>query len=273
MSDQFHLAFGVVLLLLAAVLCSGPGTAAAAKKPPGQVSPMALPPPPIEGDMPVNGAQVVSQNVQASMVQNGLYNVSVTFKNTGNTDWTTSGNYVLASVSPDLNMTWGVNRVPVPNAFVPSGGSATFNFQVRAPAATGSYAFGWRMLQDGVGFFGLSSSMTVTVREPINNAMPAVPSVATQMETGKPYSVSVTMVNNGESTWTRDKQYTLMSLSPANNTTWGFNRVPLPVDNVAPGQSATFNFQVTAPANPGSLPSSGACSARGTVRSARLPIR
>ena len=31
------------------------------------------------------------------------------------------------------------------------------------------------------------------------------------METGKPYNVAVTMVNNGETTWTRAQQYTLMS--------------------------------------------------------------
>jgi hypothetical protein len=43
-----------------------------------------------------------------------------------------------------------------------------------------------------------------------------------------------------------------MSQNPDNNVTWGVSRVALPVDNIAPGQSATFNFQVTAPSNPGS---------------------
>ena len=45
-----------------------------------------------------------------------------------------------------------------------------------------------------------------------------------------------------------------MAQYPHNNTTWGFNRVPLPVDNIAPGQSTTFTFNVTAPNSPGSYP-------------------
>jgi RHS repeat-associated protein len=244
--------FALLLVLVAALLCTGPGNTAHAQAVPRHVSPMALPPPPIEPDMPVNGAQTVSQSVSGTMFPNELYNVSVTMKNTGNTDWTQSGKYVLVSFNPELNMTWGVNRIALPTSTVLSGATVRFNFQVRAPATPGSYAFQWIMMQEGVGSFGALSSMTVTVRDRINNAMPSVPSVPTQMQTGQRYDVSVTMVNNGETTWTRAQQYTLMSQSPYNNTTWGFNRVPLPVDNIAPGQSATFNFQVTAPGAPGS---------------------
>jgi RHS repeat-associated protein len=241
-----------LLLLVAALLCTGPGNTARAQALSGTVSPMALPPPPIEPDMPVNGAQTVSQSAAGTMYPNGLYNVSVTMKNTGNTDWTQSGKYALVSFNPVLNMTWGVNRIALPTSTVLSGATVSFNFQVRAPATPGSYAFQWILMQEGVGSFGALSSMTVTVRERINNAMPSVLSVPTQMQTGQRYDVSLTMVNNGETTWTRAQQYTLMSQSPYNNTTWGFNRVPLPVDNIAPGQSATFNFQVTAPGTPGS---------------------
>ena len=71
------------------------------------------------------------------------------------------------------------------------------------------------------------------------------------MEAGRAYTVSVSVVNNGETTWTRAQNYTLMAQSPHNNMTWGLNRVALPVDNIAPGQSTTFTFQVTAPANAG----------------------
>jgi RHS repeat-associated protein len=242
---------GFLVLLVAALLCTAPGTSAHAQTVLRPEPQLALPPPPIEGDTAVDGGQAVSVSMPDAMFPNGLYNVSVTMKNTGNTDWTQSGNYVLASTDPEMNMTWGVNRVALPTSVVWSTTSVTFNFPVRAPATVGDYPFRWRMLHEGVGWFGLGTTVTKTVREPLNNAMPGPQSVATQMETGKPYAVSVTMINNGESTWTRAQEYTLMSLSPDNNFTWGFHRVALPVDSVPPGQSATFSFQVTAPVNAG----------------------
>ena len=72
----------------------------------------------------------------------------------------------------------------------------------------------WGMQREGYGAFGTSSNgVWVNVTEPVNNAQTTGQSVPAQMETGKPYSVSVTMVNNGETTWTRAQQYTLMAFS------------------------------------------------------------
>ncbi|NTB05767.1 RHS repeat-associated core domain-containing protein, partial [Agrobacterium tumefaciens] len=141
----------------------------------------------------------------------------------------------------------------LPVETVNPGESTTFRFVVTAPASLDTYASQWSMQREGHGSFGGSTSVAwVNVREPVNNAQPVAQDVPLQMESGKSYNVSVTMANNGESTWTRDKLYTLMSQSPHNNTTWGNNRVPLSVDNIAPGQSVTFNFPVTAPSKPGS---------------------
>jgi hypothetical protein len=174
------------------------------------------------------------------------YNVSVTMRNTGNTDWSPNGNYVLASFSPEMNMTWGVNRVAL-SSTVWSTTSTTFNFQVRAPAAPGSYNFYWRMLQEGVGWFGLGAYVSVTVREPVNNAQLMSQSIPDQVRVDQAHEVVVTMRNNGDLPWTRAQQYTLMSQAPHNNMTWGVSRVLLPVDTVNPGESATFRFAVTAP--------------------------
>ena len=82
--------------------------------------------------------------------------------------------------------------------------------------------------------------LAITVRDPVNNAQPAAQSVQAQMEAGRAYNVSVTVVNNGETTWTHAQQYTLMAQSPHNTMTWGLNRVPLPFDNVAPGKAPPF---------------------------------
>jgi len=201
----------------------------------------------------VNNAQVLGQNIPTQMYAGQRQELAVTMQNTGDLPWTRTQQYTLMAQAPHNNMTWGLNRVPLPVETVNPGESTTFRFVVTAPANLDTYASQWGMQREGHGSFGGSTSVAwVNVREPINNAQPVAQDVPLQMESGKSYNVSVTMANNGESTWTRDKLYTLMSHNPQNNTTWGNNRVPLPVDNIAPGQSVTFNFPVTAPSKPGS---------------------
>ena len=73
------------------------------------------------------------------------------------------GFYRLASQNPADNTRWGLNRVDVPNSVSP-GASVTFRFNVVAPAAVGTYDFQWRMVHDGVGRFGASTTdKTITV--------------------------------------------------------------------------------------------------------------
>ncbi|MGH9916763.1 MAG: hypothetical protein ACRD63_15915, partial [Pyrinomonadaceae bacterium] len=85
----------------------------------------------------------------------------------------------------------------------------------------------------------------------INNATFVARSVPTTMMTGQQYNVSVTMRNSGDKTWTRTGNYNLGSRTDG-NTNWlsGGNRVGLPSDRL-PGETATFNFIVTAPSTPG----------------------
>jgi len=66
------------------------------------------------------------------------------------------------------------------------------------------------------------------------------------MISGRTYGVSVTMRNTGVETWTAAAGVKLGSQSPQDNTTWGISRVALP-GPVAPGETVTFSFTVTAP--------------------------
>lgn len=78
-------------------------------------------------------------------------------------------------------------------------------------------------------------------------------SVEPIMQAGVQYPVSITMKNTGTQTWVRWSYFRLGSWY--GNANWSnIQRVefPLGVDTVAPGQSVTFNFTVTAPAQPGS---------------------
>jgi len=117
-----------------------------------------------------DNAAFVSQNVPTSMVGGQQYSVSVTMQNTGSTTWTDAANYNLGSSNPQDNTTWKTNwnngqRVHLP-LNVPPGGKGTFAFLVTAPAAAGNLSFQWRMVHDGVTWFGATSAnvvITVTV--------------------------------------------------------------------------------------------------------------
>jgi hypothetical protein len=105
---------------------------------------------------------------------------------------------------------------------------------------------------DGSALFTQSDSI-VRLRFPqvaVNDAAFVSQSVPGEMTAGQAYPVSVTMNNVGDTTWTADAGYRLGSQNPQDNTTWGFSRVELP-GPVAPGQQVTFQFTVTAPADPG----------------------
>jgi hypothetical protein len=86
-----------------------------------------------------------------------------------------------------------------------------------------------------------------------NSATAGSVSVPTSMTAGQTYSVSVSMTNNGTSTWTAAANYKLGSQNPQDNSTWGTPRVLLASgDAIAPNQTKTFTYDVKAPATAGS---------------------
>jgi hypothetical protein len=200
-------------------------------------------------------ATYVSQSVPSSMTAGQSYSVSVTMKNSGGTTWTAASAYRLGAINPYDNTTWGMNRVGLASGdSIAPGQQKTFTWTVTAPATAGPYNFQWRMLQEGVTWFGdTSTNVAVTVAAASGpNATFVSQSVPTTMSVGQPVSVSVTMKNSGGTTWTAASFYRLGAVNPYDNTTWGMNRVGLASgDSVAPGQQKTFSWTVTAPATAG----------------------
>lgn len=189
----------------------------------------------------------VSQDVPAIMVVGQSYPVNVTVQNSGSWGWNHLSGYALGSQNPQNNTTWGLNRVPLTytvglNEVVP------FDFQVTAPATTGTYNFQWRMVSNNLGWYG-ATSPNVAVQVVAPDAQFISQFVPTVMNPGQTYSVSVTMKNIGSAAWAPGS-YRLGSQNPADNTIWGLNRVELS-SSVAPGANATFNFDILAPATPG----------------------
>ena len=199
------------------------------------------------GPPPVNGSAYVSQSVPLTMNTGETRAITVTLRNSGTTTWSTAGGYHLASQNPANNSTWLLNSVVLPASVAP-GTSVTFSFNITAPTAAGSYNMQWQMAQNGVGLFGDASPnipMIVTA-PPVNAATFVSQSVPASLTPGQSSAVTITLRNSGSTTWTTAANYRLASQNPADNNTWGFNRVALPA-SVAPGGTVTFSFNVTAP--------------------------
>jgi hypothetical protein len=119
-----------------------------------------------------NGATFISQSVPTSMIAGQSYAVSLTMKNTGTTTWQSGTLHRLGTQNPTDNTTWmGANRVTLPSAITPDA-TCTFSFNVTAPSTPGSYNFQWRMVQDGVEWFGeMSANLPVNV---VANVPPSI---------------------------------------------------------------------------------------------------
>jgi len=145
---------------------------------------------------PVLGAQFVSDTVPRSMTIGQPYLVSVTLRNTGTATWSnTTGPGVpnafsLGSQNPQDNTTWGLNpfptRIPVKGSVAP-GALATFAFNVVAPATPGIYNFQWRMVDDGIAWFGdTTPNMHVIVESPLNFVPGPISFAASPLVFGQP---------------------------------------------------------------------------------------
>lgn len=116
----------------------------------------------------VNNAQYLSNTIPTTMAAGQVATVTVAMKNTGTTTWTGSGTnrYGLGHSAGATPYTWRERRVWLASGeTVAPNATKTFSFTITAPSTAGTYAFPqWRMVQDGIGYFGTSSpALTITV--------------------------------------------------------------------------------------------------------------
>ena len=205
-----------------------------------------------------DNAAFIAQNVPAAMTTGQTSTVSVTMQNSGTTIWAPSSDlgYKLGTQNPQDNTLWaGTTRVYLnPGESVLPGQSKIFTFTITAPAMPGSYNFQWRMVREGVAWFGAASpnlAIAVTAPTPYSSQFVAQ-SVPTTLTTGQTTSVWVTMKNTGSNRWTADTSYKLGAQNPQDNGTWGTGRVNLAAgDSIDQNAQKTFTFDITAPAEAG----------------------
>jgi len=208
----------------------------------------------VEAPTPINASQFIGQAVPASLAPGQSTTVSITMRNTGTTTWTAGGGYKLGTQNPRDNTLWtGGTRIYMPSGTsVAPGETYTFAFSITAPSTPGAYSFQWRMVQEGVEWFGAyTQDLTIIVQAPTNGALFVEQSIPGSLAPGQSTTVSITMRNTGNTTWTTADGYRLGTEGPRDNTLWtGSTRVELP-GAISPGQEATFSFSITAPSAAG----------------------
>lgn len=203
-----------------------------------------------------DNAAFVSQSVPSSLNAGQVATVSVTMQNNGTTPWTEAGGFKLGTQNPQDNTLWtGFTRVYLnPGETVAVGASRAFTFNITAPGTPGTYNFQWRMVHEGIAWFGaFSPNVAISVvAAPADASAFVSQSVPTSLAVGQTASVSVTMKNTGTATWSEAGLYRLGSQNPQDNFTWGTNRVLITGgQTVPPNGNRTFTFNVTAPATAG----------------------
>ena len=124
-----------------------------------------------------DNAAWVSDNVPEEMFTGEIRSVSVTMQNTGTTTWTAAGGYKLGTQNPQDNTLWtGSTRVYLAaGESIAPGQTKTFTFNITAPSTNGSYNFQWRMVHEGIAWFGNSSwPRVIDVSQPAVTLCPGV---------------------------------------------------------------------------------------------------
>jgi len=103
----------------------------------------------------VSNAKYISQNVPTVMSPGTTVSVSITVQNTGKTNWTKSDDFHLGSQNKQDNTNWGAKRIELNEGeTIAPGEYKTFTFDVSVPNTASIYNFQWRMVQEGVNWFG-----------------------------------------------------------------------------------------------------------------------
>ncbi len=188
-----------------------------------------------------------SSTIPTTMAPTDSTSVTIAVQNTGSTTWTT-GSFDLYSTDSPVGFWNNVNSALT--ADTPMGGTATFTFNITAPATPGMYSFGRQMREiGGVGIFSGPPCVDVTIDvsgSPSFNAIVDSHDLPAIMAPSQVQAVNVTMENTGSSTWTAGTDFALNFTGDS----FGVTRVFVDSDT-APGGTHTFSFNITAPATPG----------------------
>lgn len=112
-------------------------------------------------------SKIVSSRLPTAMTCGVEVPVSVTVRNAGSATWTRSAGYKLGAVDDEDPFYTADTRVWLPAGVTVAPGEAyTFQFGLKGPVLEGSYQTDWRMVHEGVRWFGETTSGSVRVTCP-----------------------------------------------------------------------------------------------------------
>ena len=128
-------------------------------------------------------AQYVSDTIPSTIPGGRSVNVSITFLNRG-VAWSEAHQFRLGAVGD--SDPFAATRHYI-NGTVMPGGLYTFSFTMTAPRTPGDYVTDWRMVRDGVTWFGDTLTKVVRVTSPTDNEPPTVPQNLRAISVGTTY--------------------------------------------------------------------------------------
>ena len=113
--------------------------------------------------------EVVSDDIPATMNRNETKTVHITLRNRG-VLWNETKQFRLGAVG-DSDPFSALMRYTISGEVEPSA-TVTFTLSLTAPSTVGTYTTDWRMLREGVTWFGPTVSKTITVLDPTPDTEP-----------------------------------------------------------------------------------------------------
>jgi len=193
-----------------------------------------------------DASSLVGFTMPADVACGAAYPIEVTYRNTGDADWTVAGGYALGNPDPAhyFNPPW-VRRVGLPGgATVRRNETVTFSFTLFAPwDPQPAYVQAWKMVHDGDGgFFGPSATQVVDVHCSPYDAELLNAEGSSTLTCGQSGAVTLTLRNKGSQPWTAQDQLVTLAggLGPA--------AVRFPAGtNVRPGDTTQIRIPMDAP--------------------------
>ena len=179
-------------------------------------------------------AEIVSDTIPATMVAGRQYYVSVTVKNTGTATWQESEEHKLGAVNDSDPFAGGRCNLNSGES-VPPDAVKSFWFTMTAPGTTGTYTTDWRMVHEGVHWFGHPLVKQVSVTNGPDTTPPG--QVTNLAAAPGDYQVSLSWQNPTDADFTNTMIRYKTTAYPTNITDG-----TLLIDRTSnPGTSDTFN--------------------------------
>ncbi len=153
-------------------------------------------------DTPAQSAKILWHNIPATLTPGETRTVTVIVRNAGDASWTAAANYKFGQGDADTAFVAGKrvliddaqDEIPVYGGIF-RGRAKEFQVTLTAPAALGTYSTHWRMLQEGVAWFGEELTVPITVKT--KTAATVVLSNLSQVADGTAKSVTATTTPAG----------------------------------------------------------------------------